>query len=89
MQTENKNAYKGYSLFNDVEDETLQTYNRARVLVNMSEDNTKEGKISPKGAAMIIGYFNQFKDDDRTNVLKKFKFLMLRGGYFLDHSVKV
>lgn len=35
----NKNNYKGYSLFNDVEDVTLRTWNRCVVLFNINSQH--------------------------------------------------
>jgi hypothetical protein len=83
MQAGSENEYRGYSLFNGLEDKSLQCYNRARILSNMSQDNVKGGRITPKGAALVIGYFNQFNDEDRKLVLPKFKEMMIKEGFHL------
>lgn len=59
------NAYKGYSLFNDVADENLRNSNRARVMLNIFEQYTKIGKISQKGAALVLGYFANLPEKER------------------------
>lgn len=65
--------YRGFGLFNDVEDKGLQSYNRARILVNMMEDNEAlnadgERGVSVKGAALVSGYFMQVPEADREQV---------------------
>lgn len=77
--------YKGFSTFDDVEDKTLQTYNRARVLTNIAQDHTKNNRITPKGAGLILGYFAQIKAEDRNAVQTRFTELMLNSGFQLAH----
>lgn len=77
--------YKGFSLFNDVEDNDLRTFNRARILANIAEDNTKNAKISPKGATLILNYFNCIPADERMHVQQKFTELMKEGGYVVGN----
>lgn len=79
-----QNEFKGFSLFNDVEDADLRSNNRARVLANMAEDHTnKEKRISPKGAALILGYFNLIPKEDRNTTKDKFASEMLNRGFLL------
>lgn len=75
--------FKGFSLFNDVEDEQLQTFNRARILVNIAQDNTKDKKITFKGSALVLGYFNSIPEKCREAVKNEFAKLMQKEGYAL------
>lgn len=77
--------FKGFSLFNDIDDATLRTFNRARVLTNIAQDHTKNNRITPKGAGLILGYFAQIKAEDRNAVQTKFTELMLNSGFQLAH----
>lgn len=79
----NVNSYRGYSLFNDIEDYTLRIRNRAVVMCNMAETHAKKGLISPKGAALILGYFNGIQDDERPDTMNKFKYAMQERGFSL------
>ncbi len=78
-----ESTYRGFDLFNDIEDSELRNRNRAVVLSNMAQDNTKEQRISPKGAALIIGYFTKVPENDRQVVMNKFKESMNNKGYAL------
>ena len=82
MMNENQaNEFKGFSLFTDQE-EPLRTRNRAVVLSNIAEDHTnKEKKISPKGAAIMIGYFGAIPKEERSNTAKMFAAEMNRRGF--------
>lgn len=73
--------YKGFDLFDDIEDEALRTRNRAVVLANMVEDNTKNRLVTPKGASLILGYFNAIKPIDREAVRVKFMEFVEQRGY--------
>lgn len=81
MQRDN---FKGFSLFNDIEDTDLQTQNRARVLFNIAEDHIKSKRINQKGVALILGYFNCVPEEDRISVQARFKELMLKNGFILE-----
>lgn len=76
-------AYKGFNLFNDIEDYALKTRNRAVVLANLASDNSKSALISPKGAALILGYFQQIPEDERQDVKKAFSEAMISRGFRL------
>ena len=80
---QNKNDYKGFALFNDVEDEALRTRNRAVVLANIADMNIKDKRINPKGASLLLGYFNQIPMEDRAVVKDMFKATMLSRGFAL------
>lgn len=66
------NNYKGFELFNDIEDTALRNRNRAVVLANMAEDHSKDRRINVKGVSLIVGYFNQVPERDRADVKERF-----------------
>ncbi|HET8689282.1 MAG TPA: hypothetical protein VFM18_21940 [Methanosarcina sp.] len=76
-----KNEFKGYSLFNDIEDVALRNRNRAVVMANMVEQNTKQRKMTPKGAQLVIGYFGQVPDADKEEVNNLFDGFIKERGY--------
>lgn len=79
-----ENNYKGFSLFNDIEDLALRVRNRAVVLANIAEDHTnKARRISPNGAALILGYFNRVAKEERDMVKNAFAENMKQRGYAL------
>ena len=80
---QNKNEYKGFALFNDVEDDALRIRNRAVVLSNIAESNIKDKRINVKGVSLILGYFNQIPMEERNNVKDKFKADMISRGFAL------
>jgi hypothetical protein len=76
-----ENNFKGFSLFND-QDEPLRTRNRAVVLANIAEDyKTKDRKINPKGAALMLGYFAAIPKEERNSLNKKFAETMNERGF--------
>ena len=75
--------FKGFDLFNDIEDNTLRNRNRAVVLANIAEDNTRNRLISPGGAGLILGYFKQLSEADRSDVKERFRNNMVERGYVL------
>lgn len=78
------NEFKGYSLFNDIEDENLRSRNRAVTLCNIAEAHTnKEKRISPGGAALMIRYTEQVPEQERKGVLEKMVVFMKERGYEL------
>lgn len=80
-----QNEFKGFSLFNDVDDITLRTANRARVMANMAEDHTnKEKRINAKGASLILGYFNLIPKEERIIAKDKFEAEMNSRGFALS-----
>jgi len=77
-----KNEFKGFSLFNDIEDEALRTRNRAVVLANIAEDHkTKEKRINPRGAALMLGYFASIPAEQRKGVSARFAEEMTSRGF--------
>ena len=77
-------TYKGFALFNDIEDFNLRTCNRAVVLTNIFQDNSRFNKVSPKGTALIVGYFDKITPCERDAVTKAFVINMKDRGYKLD-----
>lgn len=77
--------FKGFSLFNDVEDAELRAQNRGRVMTNMAEDNTEKTRkrISPKGASLILNYFNLIPERDRSQAKDCFVKEMTNRGFAL------
>lgn len=75
------NDFKGYSLFNDIEDAALRNRNRAVIMANIAEHNTKGNKITPKGASILIGYFNAIPKDEKLTVHEQFSKNMKERGY--------
>lgn len=73
--------YKGFDLFNDIEDNALRTRNRAVVLANIAEDNMKQKKVSPKGLSLILGYFNLIPDAEKNSVKNKWAECMRERGH--------
>ena len=79
----NPNEYKGFSLFNDVEDTELRNRNRAVILTNIALSHTKNRKITPGGAGLILGYFNEVNLEDRKDVQTRFVNQMKSEGMYL------
>jgi hypothetical protein len=79
-----KDSFKGFSLFNDIEDKDLRNRNRAVVLANIAADNTRNKLISPKGASLILGYFGLVPPEERKDVQDQFTQRMLESGFVLS-----
>ena len=75
--------YKGFDTFEDIEDSTLRNRNRAVVLSNIAEDSSRNKKISPGGAGLIIGYFNVIPAEDKREVKEMFVSVMNQRGFQL------
>ena len=73
--------YKGFSLFFDIEDSALRSRNQAVVLANMAESNSKNRRITPNGAGLIIGYFDKIPKEERKTVYDKFVVEMKARGF--------
>ncbi len=79
---QNQNEFKGYSLFNDVEDVELRNRNRAVILANIMEDNlTAKKKVTGKGSTLILGYFLNVPEVDRKSVRDKFAKAITERGF--------
>jgi hypothetical protein len=83
---ENQNEnFRGFNLFNDIGDASLRNRNRAVVLSNLAVDymSKKTKQVSPKGASLILGYFQNIPDEDKADVQERFKEGMLSRGFQL------
>lgn len=74
--TSNTNYYRGYSLFNDVEDQELQTYNRARVMKNIMLDNSDGRLVNARGMQILAGYFDRIPSRNQDGVYKMLEKLL-------------
>ena len=84
MNDVQNNEYKGFSLFNDIDDAALRTRNRAVTLCNIAEAHTnKEKRISPGGASLMIRYTEQISQEERKEMLNKMVVFMKERGYDL------
>jgi len=75
------NEFKGYSLFNDIEDSNLRSRNRGVILANIAEDHTKNRKIHAKGVSLILGYYMELPESERQAARDAFKKNMEERGY--------
>lgn len=75
------NEFKGFSLFTDIEDEALRIRNLSVTLANIAEDNTQNHFISPKGASLMLGYFQAIPGELRKAVREAFEVNMKARGY--------
>lgn len=81
----NKDTFKGFALFSDIEDVALRNRNRAVVLANMAQDHCKNNLISPNGAGLILGYFKAVPAEEREGLMPIFLQQMKERGF---HMVK-
>jgi hypothetical protein len=58
-----------YSTFDDIEDATLRNRNRAVVMNNMLEFNSRDGKVTDKGRMMLQNYFDMIPLSERYEVM--------------------
>ena len=75
------NQYKGFELFNDVEDKELQSRNRGVVMSNIAEDFSKNQRISPNGAGLILGYFMAIPPEERDIAQQEFSKALVAKGW--------
>lgn len=64
------NDYKGYSLFNDVENPALRTWNRSVVLLNINVD---------RGEEFVKGYIEQLNDIERMQLMAMYQYIAVKG----------
>lgn len=65
-------SFKGFPLFNEIEDDALRLRNQAVIMTNLLEDNFFKGKISAKGASLIAGYMRNIPHADRKSLMDEF-----------------
>lgn len=76
------NEYKGFSLFNEIQDADLRTRNRAVILANITEDNlTPNKRVTPKGAVLVLGYFTCIPDEEKEAAQKAYLRTMQERGF--------
>ena len=80
---EMNDTFKGFALFSDIEDEQLRARNRAVVLTNMASDHSKNQKISPGGAGLMLGYFRAIPEAERAITQQFFIKRMKEEGFHL------
>ncbi len=78
-------TYKGFELFNDIDDAALKAQNRSAVLSNIYEDNVVDGKITPKGATILLGYFSAIPEAERPPVYESFIIEMGKRGFEISN----
>jgi len=76
-----KNDYKGYSLFNSVVDIELRAANRAAVMANIYEDNSRAGATSDHGLQLLENYFGEVPYEDRLPTYEMFRQTLCERGY--------
>ena len=65
----NLSEFKGFSLFDDINDKQLRSRNRAVLLANITEDNlTPNKRLTEKGTVLVLGYFTAIPEDERADV---------------------
>ena len=80
----NNNEFKGYSLFNDVEEKDTQRYNRARILVNIMEDHSDAKRnVNLTGLMLCKGYFDLIEPEERDVILEETKKLLEKKGIII------
>jgi hypothetical protein len=77
------NEYKGFSLFNDIDDAALRNRNRAVILANIAESQLDKvtKRIKAGGAALILRYFSLVPEADREAVKSDFEQHMKERGF--------
>ena len=65
-----RNDYKGYSLFNEIESSSLQTWNRCNILMNIDEAHGKD---------VAIGYADALDPKSRMKASIMFKYIEIHG----------
>lgn len=58
--------FKGYSLFTNPECKELRHRNRGVVMANIIEDNIEDSIISMRGTALLLGYFRNVPDREKS-----------------------
>lgn len=81
--TQQVNEYKGFSLFNDLEDKALRCRNRAVMLSNMATNHSKDQRISAQGTSLILNYFHLIPSEERSTVRDLFMTEMKQRGFYL------
>lgn len=75
------NEFRGYPLFNDVEDPIIRDSNRASIMFNIFEHNRVKGKLSERGTGILFGYFGQIPVEERQGLYHRFAQKIDGAGY--------
>jgi len=75
--------YKGFSLFDDLDNANDRAVNRGRIMANIVVDHQRDGKFSPKGMALSGGYMRSIPAAERKAALAQFIFAMRKEGFAL------
>ena len=73
------NNYKGYSLFNDVEDAALRTWNRCVVMCNVNIDS---------GVDFAKGYGESLDDVGRMQMMAMLQYIKVKGADLVLAEIK-
>lgn len=66
--------YKGYSLFNEVVDPALRTWNRCTVMLNANQDH---------GGDFVKGYAECMGDVERMQMMAMYQYIAVKGAEFV------
>jgi len=73
------NNYKGYSLFNDVENKKLQAYNRVVTMFNVICDVSAKMSSKSKGEVEGTTYADHFTDSEKLAMKEMAKIVQEQG----------
>lgn len=69
----------GFSLFTEVEDAEIRTYNRARVMKNIMLDHSDAQKnVHAAGRTLLMAYFSKIPAEDRKATYAKLEELLVQ-----------
>lgn len=71
-QEQKPKSFKGFPLFNEIEDRQLRRRNQAVIMTNILEDSFVEGKCTVKGASLITGYMSHIPEEERRELFDEF-----------------
>lgn len=74
-------TYKGFSLFNDLENAHDRAINRGRILSNIATDHQRHGQFSYKALALTAGYIRAVPVQERRAALDEFVTAMRKEGF--------
>ena len=71
----------GFSLFNEIESDTLRRHCRASVLAKIVADNWAGGEISDSGRNLVLEYFEEVLVGERQGLIEAFKIEVYKRGF--------
>jgi hypothetical protein len=72
--------YKGYDLFEEVDDADLRNRNRSICLYNMFQDDAVNGRCSARVVGDMVNYLRNLPIGDRSDTMSRLRLLMESGG---------